>query len=123
VHFATYNARIDRLTVLKTTFPEELQLTTHTRADAPLLISAVAFRGAVRSEARYVVSGAPALTGGTGFMATLSLMARFGERTCAYGCGGGVPVAQCGGSSSTFAACKCLLLASSATRAERPRRP
>ncbi|GBF91542.1 hypothetical protein Rsub_04282 [Raphidocelis subcapitata] len=77
VHFATYNARIDRLTVLKTTFPEELTLTARARAGAPLLVSAVAFRGAVRSEARYVVSGEPTITGGTGFVATLSLMARF----------------------------------------------
>ena len=65
--------------MLKTTFPEELSLTARARAGAPLLLSAVAVGGAVRSEARYVVSGEPTITGGTGFVATLSLMARFGE--------------------------------------------
>jgi hypothetical protein len=79
VHFASYHARIDKLSVLKTTFPEQLALTADGRPGAPLLISVVAFRGAVRSEPRYVVSGAPSLTGGTGFVSTLSLMSRFGE--------------------------------------------
>lgn len=36
-------------------------------------------RAGVRSEPRYVVSGAPAITGGTGFVSTLSLMSKFGE--------------------------------------------
>ena len=36
-------------------------------------------RGDVRSDVRYVVSGEPNITGGTGFVSTLSLMARFGE--------------------------------------------
>ncbi|KIZ07612.1 hypothetical protein MNEG_0342 [Monoraphidium neglectum] len=79
VHFAAYNTRIDKLSVLKTTFPEQLALTAASAEGAPLVISVVAFRSNVRSEARYVVSGAPAITGGTGFVSTLSLMSKFGE--------------------------------------------
>jgi len=44
VHFASYNTRIDRLSVLKTTFPEQLSLTADAAAGTPLLISVVAFR-------------------------------------------------------------------------------
>ncbi|KIZ06344.1 hypothetical protein MNEG_1608 [Monoraphidium neglectum] len=77
VHFSAYSARIDRLSVFKTTFPEELSLTADALPDTPLVISVVAFRGLVRSEARYVVSGAPALTRGMGFVSTLSLMSKF----------------------------------------------
>lgn len=44
-------------------------------------------RGMVRSEVRYAVSGAPALTGGTGFVSTLSLMAKFGEGSGSQGAG------------------------------------
>lgn len=42
--FATYNVRADRLTVLKTSFPEELILTGRAPAGAPKVISMVAFR-------------------------------------------------------------------------------
>lgn len=45
-------------------------------------------RAGVRSEPRYIVSGAPAITGGTGFVSTLSLMSKFGglRRRRAPGC-------------------------------------
>lgn len=42
--FATYNVKADRLTVLKTSFPEELELTGKSPATAPKVISMVAFR-------------------------------------------------------------------------------
>ncbi len=45
--FATYNVRADRLTVLKTTFPEELILTSRAPKAAPKVISVVAFRCAI----------------------------------------------------------------------------
>jgi hypothetical protein len=44
VHFSAYSARIDRLSVFKTTFPEELSLTADALPDTPLVISVVAFR-------------------------------------------------------------------------------
>jgi hypothetical protein len=44
VHFAAYNTRIDKLSVLKTTFPEQLALTAASAEGAPLVISVVAFR-------------------------------------------------------------------------------
>ena len=84
MHFAAYSARVDRLSVLKTTFAEELALTAAAPAGSPLVVTAVAFRAGVRSEPRYVVSGAPAATGGTGFVATLSLMSKFEKGTLKY---------------------------------------
>jgi hypothetical protein len=47
--FATYNVKADRLTVLKTSFPEELELTGKSPAAAPKVISMVAFRCAAGS--------------------------------------------------------------------------
>lgn len=47
--FATYNVKADRLTVLKTSFPEELELTGRSPATAPRVISMVAFRCAAGS--------------------------------------------------------------------------
>jgi hypothetical protein len=47
--FATYNVKADRLTVLKTSFPEELELTGRSPATAPKVISMVAFRCAAGS--------------------------------------------------------------------------
>lgn len=44
VHFAVYNARIDRLSVLKTTFSEQLALTADGVPGSPHVISVVAFR-------------------------------------------------------------------------------
>lgn len=45
VHFATFGARADRLTALKTTFPEQLYLTgANPDVAAPRVISVVAFR-------------------------------------------------------------------------------
>jgi hypothetical protein len=44
VMFAAYNVRADRLTVLKTSYPEELMLTSRARSGTPRVISAVAFR-------------------------------------------------------------------------------
>jgi hypothetical protein len=44
VHFATFNARVDRLSVLKTTFSEQLALTANASAGAPRVVSVVAFR-------------------------------------------------------------------------------
>lgn len=44
VHFSSYHARVDRLSVLKTTFAEQLSLTADAPAGTPLLISVVAFR-------------------------------------------------------------------------------
>jgi hypothetical protein len=42
--FATFNVKADRLTVLKTSFPEELILTGRAPSTAPKVISLVAFR-------------------------------------------------------------------------------
>jgi hypothetical protein len=42
--FGTFNVRADRLTVLKTSFPEELILTGRAPEGAPKVISMVAFR-------------------------------------------------------------------------------
>lgn len=42
--FGTYNIKADRLTVLKTSFPEELILTGRAPPTAPKVISLVAFR-------------------------------------------------------------------------------
>lgn len=42
--FAAYNVRADRLTMLKTTLPEELILTSKSPSTAPKVISMVAFR-------------------------------------------------------------------------------
>lgn len=45
VHFATFATRADRLSALKTTFPEQLYLTgANPDAAAPRVISVVAFR-------------------------------------------------------------------------------
>ena len=44
VYFTTFNARVDRLTVLKPTFPEELFLTSKAAAGAPQIMTVVAFR-------------------------------------------------------------------------------
>ena len=44
VYFTTFNARVDRLTVLKPSFPEELFLTSKAAAGTPEVISVVAFR-------------------------------------------------------------------------------
>jgi len=44
VYFSVYNARVDRLTVLKTTFPETLYLTSLQQPLTPKVISVVAFR-------------------------------------------------------------------------------
>lgn len=43
-HFASYAVRVDRLSVLKTTFPEQLALTSSAAPGTPLVMSAVAFR-------------------------------------------------------------------------------
>lgn len=42
--FGTFNVRADRLSVLKTSFPEELILTGRAPEGAPKVISMVAFR-------------------------------------------------------------------------------
>ncbi len=44
MYFGTYNAKADHLTVLKTTYPETLYLTSKATADPPKVISVVAFR-------------------------------------------------------------------------------
>jgi hypothetical protein len=44
MHFSAYNTRIDRLSVLRTTFPEQLALTARAAPDTPLVVSLVAFR-------------------------------------------------------------------------------
>lgn len=45
MHFAAFAARADRLSALKTTFPEQLYLTgANPDAAAPRVISVVAFR-------------------------------------------------------------------------------
>lgn len=137
--FASYATRVDRLSVLKTSFPEQLALTGGAAPGTPLIVSVVAFRRArhgaareaahvlrgmwqspgagtsharreraahwskplqlhappagclcpcragVRSDVRYVVSAEPRMTGGTGFVSTLSLMSRFGAWQVAGG--------------------------------------
>lgn len=159
VHFAAFNIKADRLSVLRTSFPEELMLTAKSVEGRPKVISMVAFRCAtasagsilqaaaacravcctavwpgvlaaaagaacdalacqldaaawlllsaqhtacatayfcqggrsllllraacranVRSEARYAVSFEPDVTTGTGFVSSLSLIAKLGER-------------------------------------------
>lgn len=42
--FATFSVKADRLSVLKTSFPEELILTGRAPSAAPRVISVVAFR-------------------------------------------------------------------------------
>jgi hypothetical protein len=42
--FATFNVKVDRLTVMKTSFAEELILTGRAPAGSPKVISVVAFR-------------------------------------------------------------------------------
>jgi len=44
VHFAAFNSRVDRLSVLKTTLAEQLALTADAQPDAPQVVSVVAFR-------------------------------------------------------------------------------
>lgn len=44
VHFASYSPRIDRLSVLKTTFQEQLALTGDALPNTPRVVSVVAFR-------------------------------------------------------------------------------
>uniref|UniRef100_A0A383W183 Pherophorin domain-containing protein n=1 Tax=Tetradesmus obliquus TaxID=3088 RepID=A0A383W183_TETOB len=75
--FATYQVRADRLTALKTSFLEELMLTSKAPAGSPKVISVVAFRNNVRSEARYIASFEPSVTAGTGFVPSLALLAKF----------------------------------------------
>ncbi|KAF8056432.1 hypothetical protein HT031_006289 [Scenedesmus sp. PABB004] len=75
--FASYNVRADRLTVLKTSFPEELMLTGRAPAGAAKVISVVAFRNNVRSDVRYIASFDPGVTFGTGFVSSLALLAKF----------------------------------------------
>lgn len=54
VHFTTYNAQVDRLTVMKNSFPEELFVTGFAKAGTAPVISIVAFRWAM---ARYLSKG------------------------------------------------------------------
>ncbi|KAI8477283.1 MAG: hypothetical protein J3K34DRAFT_455368 [Monoraphidium minutum] len=140
-HFATYSTRVDKLSVLKATFPEQLALVAAAPPGTPLVVSAVAFsivnrnsnqrRGGVRSEARYVVSGAPPVTGGTGFVATLSLMSKFELGVLKYlqfynltcnDCGGWRSNRCINGTSCTMPVTNCTC-AGAAVPALAPRRP
>ncbi|GBG00176.1 hypothetical protein Rsub_12933 [Raphidocelis subcapitata] len=118
VRFAAFSARLDQLSVLRTTFAEQLALAAAAGPRAPQVVSAVAFRGGVRSEARYVASGDAAVTGGTGFVATLSLMSKFERGVLRYlqfynltcnDCGGAGGGRCIGGTSCTLPpeACTC----------------
>eukprot|EP00878_Enallax_costatus_P015146 GHUV01015858.1.p1 GENE.GHUV01015858.1~~GHUV01015858.1.p1 ORF type:complete len:328 (+),score=61.50 GHUV01015858.1:609-1592(+) len=82
--FAAYNVRADRLTMLKTTFPEELILTGRSPSTAPKVISVVAFRNYVRSDVRYIASFDPSITKGAGFVSSLALLAKFETGTLKY---------------------------------------
>eukprot|EP00775_Hariotina_reticulata_P008584 gene8584-8766_t len=76
--FATFNVKVDRLTVMKTSLAEELILTGRAPAGSPKVISVVAFRHNVRSDARHMVSLEPSITKGTGFVPQMSVIAKFG---------------------------------------------
>jgi hypothetical protein len=55
--FSTYQVRADRLTALKTSFPEELMLTSKAPAGAPKVISVVAFRCDTQHQQLSTVNG------------------------------------------------------------------
>eukprot|EP00877_Chromochloris_zofingiensis_P007076 jgi/Chrzof1/2621/Cz11g22220.t1 len=69
---------------MKNSFPEELFVTGFAKAGTAPVISIVAFRADVRSDARYVASFAPSITQGTGFVTSLALTAKFQTGTLKY---------------------------------------
>jgi hypothetical protein len=81
VYFSTYATQVDTMAALRTTKQEEdqlFQLATSTAGKQPVL-SVIAFRGNVRSEAHYIRSDSTTLTGGTGVVERLGLLVTLGE--------------------------------------------
>ena len=81
VHFSTFSTQVDTLAALRTT-KQELDVledwVTATAGEEPV-ISVVAFRGSIRSEAHYIRSSSPTLTQGTGIVERLGIISTFSE--------------------------------------------
>lgn len=97
VVFATYEVKVDRMTVLRGNRTEQALLFGRTPNVSSNVTSVVAFRGAYRSPARYFYSNNASLTGGRGAVQELALIAQtdsgrlqslqWNDVTCG-GCGG-----------------------------------
>lgn len=79
VFFATFSTVTDTMAALRSTKIEEDQLFDLTKAlNEEQVLSVIAFRGNVRSEAQYIRS-ASTITGGTGIVERLGLLVTMGE--------------------------------------------
>lgn len=79
VYFTTYAVQVDTLAAVRTSEEEETQLLAYATAEnKPQVLTVIAFRNNLRSEARYVRSQSPE-SGGTGTVEKMAILLQMGE--------------------------------------------
>lgn len=101
VQWGVYNSKVDQLMVLKTSYLETRYMMNKTLDGKPPVMTVVAFRGAVRSEPRYVMSLDSNTTRGVGFVVSLALLAKFDKGNLKYLSWYDLKCNDCGGYSSS----------------------